>query len=93
MRPNQAKTLGAGHCLRAPLDGEGSASIVTTKKLLVRLEAPRFFRERDRVVISAVVHNRLSSAKRVKPAASANSANGMPLRSCSRAKSSRRISA
>ncbi len=46
--------------------GEGSTELVTTKKLLVRLQAPRFFRERDRVMISANVHNRLGSDQRVK---------------------------
>jgi alpha-2-macroglobulin len=45
--------------------GEATASMVTTQKLLVRLQAPRFFRERDRVVISANVHNRLASDKSV----------------------------
>lgn len=46
--------------------GEASTSVVTTKKLLVRLQAPRFFRERDRLVISANVHNRLAGEKKVK---------------------------
>ncbi len=46
--------------------GEASAQTVTTKNLLVRLQAPRFFRERDRVVISANVHNRLKTKKKVK---------------------------
>lgn len=40
--------------------GQASASVVTTKKLLVQLQAPRFFRERDRVAITAIVHNRLA---------------------------------
>jgi uncharacterized protein YfaS (alpha-2-macroglobulin family) len=46
--------------------GEATAQAITTKNLLVRLQAPRFFRERDRVVISANVHNRLKSKKKVK---------------------------
>ncbi|MCZ7646533.1 MAG: MG2 domain-containing protein [Planctomycetota bacterium] len=46
--------------------GSASASVVTTKNLLVRLQAPRFFVERDEVVLSANVHNYLKSAKRVK---------------------------
>jgi uncharacterized protein YfaS (alpha-2-macroglobulin family) len=45
--------------------GEGSAEVVTTKNLLVRMEAPRFFVETDEVVLSAIVHNRLKSAKSV----------------------------
>ena len=46
--------------------GEATATTRTTKKLLVRLQAPRFFRERDRVMLSANVHNRLDANKRVK---------------------------
>lgn len=46
--------------------GEAATTVVTTKKLLVRLQAPRFFRERDRLVISANVHNRLATEKKVK---------------------------
>ncbi|MHB9132173.1 MAG: alpha-2-macroglobulin family protein [Armatimonadota bacterium] len=45
--------------------GEGSAEVVTTKDLLVRLQAPRFFTEKDEVVISANVHNYLKTAKKV----------------------------
>jgi len=37
--------------------GEGSAEIITSKDLLVRLEAPRFVVEKDEAVLSAVVHN------------------------------------
>ncbi len=37
--------------------GQSSTSAVTTKDLLVRLQAPRFFPEYDEVVISANVHN------------------------------------
>ena len=43
--------------------GQATASAVTTKNLLVRLQAPRFFMEYDEVVISANVHNYLDSAK------------------------------
>jgi alpha-2-macroglobulin len=46
--------------------GEASASVITTKKLLLRLQAPRFFRERDRVMITANIHNRLAGDKKVK---------------------------
>jgi hypothetical protein len=46
--------------------GQATTEMVTTKKLLVRLQAPRFFRERDRVVISANVHNELATKKNVK---------------------------
>lgn len=46
--------------------GDGSASAVTRKNLLVRLQTPRFLVERDEVVISANVHNYLPQAKQVK---------------------------
>ncbi len=46
--------------------GEGEAEIVTRKNLLLRMQAPRFFTERDEVVLSANVHNYLASGKRVK---------------------------
>jgi hypothetical protein len=43
--------------------GQSDTSVVTTKNLLVRLQAPRFFMEYDEVVISANVHNYLDDAK------------------------------
>ncbi len=43
--------------------GEASTSAVTTKNLIVRLQAPRFFLEYDEVVLSANVHNYLETAK------------------------------
>jgi uncharacterized protein YfaS (alpha-2-macroglobulin family)/tetratricopeptide (TPR) repeat protein len=46
--------------------GEGSAEIVTSKDLLVRLQAPRFLVEKDEAVISAVVHNDYDAPKSVK---------------------------
>lgn len=45
--------------------GQGGAEIVTRKNIIVRLQAPRFFVERDEVVLSAVVHNYLKEAKQV----------------------------
>jgi len=54
-------TLTKGTCV-----GEGSAEIITSKELLVRLEAPRFLVERDEAVLSAVVHNDCDAAKSVK---------------------------
>lgn len=41
--------------------GEGTAEIVTTKNLLLRLQAPRFFVEKDEVVLSANIHNYLKT--------------------------------
>jgi len=46
--------------------GEGAAEVVTTKNLLVRLQAPRFFVEKDEVVLSANIHNYLETEKRVR---------------------------
>jgi uncharacterized protein YfaS (alpha-2-macroglobulin family) len=51
-----------GHGTRV---GEGSAEVVTRKNLIVRMQAPRFFIERDEVVLSANVHNYLPTAKEV----------------------------
>ncbi len=45
--------------------GQGESEIVTTKDLLVRLQAPRFFVEKDEVVLSANVHNKLKKKKTV----------------------------
>ncbi len=46
--------------------GEGSVDVVTTKNLLLRLQAPRFFVEKDVVVLSANIHNYLDTKKAVK---------------------------
>lgn len=43
--------------------GEGTVEVVTSKNLLVRLQAPRFFVEKDEVVLSANVHNYLTDKK------------------------------
>ena len=45
--------------------GEGAVEVVTTKNLIVRLQAPRFFVQKDEVVLSANVHNYLKKAKQV----------------------------
>ncbi|RYD33579.1 MAG: alpha-2-macroglobulin, partial [Verrucomicrobiaceae bacterium] len=45
--------------------GEGSAEIIASKELLVRLQAPRFLVERDESVFSAIVQNDHDSAKTV----------------------------
>ena len=57
------KTWGMGHGTQV---GEGTAEVVTTKNLLLRLQAPRFFVEKDEVVLSANVHNYLESDKQVR---------------------------
>jgi uncharacterized protein YfaS (alpha-2-macroglobulin family) len=45
--------------------GDGIAHATTTKNLIIRLEAPRFFVERDEAVLSANVHNYLGTSKTV----------------------------
>jgi hypothetical protein len=45
--------------------GEGTVEVVTTKNLIIRLQAPRFFVEKDEVVLSAIVHNYLKTKKKV----------------------------
>jgi len=45
--------------------GEATVEVVTTKDLLLRLQAPRFFVEKDEVVLSANIHNYLDSKKPV----------------------------
>ncbi len=59
----KVRAWGMGHGTRV---GEGSAEIVTRKNIVVRLQAPRFFVERDEVVLSANVHNYLPTAKEVR---------------------------
>lgn len=56
------RTWGMGHGTKV---GEGTAEVVTFKNLLLRMQAPRFFVEKDEVVLSANVHNYLESAKDV----------------------------
>lgn len=46
--------------------GEGSTEMITSKELLVRLQAPRFLVERDEAVLSAVVHNDHDAPKSIK---------------------------
>jgi uncharacterized protein YfaS (alpha-2-macroglobulin family) len=46
--------------------GEATTSVVTAKNIMVRLQAPRFFVEKDEVVLSAIVHNYLEVAKTAK---------------------------
>jgi uncharacterized protein YfaS (alpha-2-macroglobulin family) len=45
--------------------GQGDVEVVTRKNLIVRLQAPRFFVQKDEVVLSANVHNYLKSEKNV----------------------------
>ena len=52
------KTWAMSHGTRV---GEGSAEVITSKDLIIRLQAPRFFVEKDEVILSAVVHNYLKT--------------------------------
>jgi uncharacterized protein YfaS (alpha-2-macroglobulin family) len=58
----KVRVWGMGHGTRV---GEGTSEVVTAKDLMVRLQAPRFFVEKDEVVLSANVHNYLENDKQV----------------------------
>ncbi|MDA1087634.1 MAG: MG2 domain-containing protein [Verrucomicrobia bacterium] len=58
----KVRTWALGHGTKV---GEGSVEVLTTKNLIIRLQAPRFFVETDEVVLSANVHNYLDSEKKV----------------------------
>lgn len=58
----KVRAWGMGHGTRV---GEGEAEVVTRKNLIVRMQAPRFFLEKDEVVLTANVHNYLPTAKQV----------------------------
>lgn len=59
----KVRTWAMGHGTKV---GESSIEVVTTKNLLLRLQAPRFFVEKDEVVLSANIHNYLKTAKSVR---------------------------
>src|SRR5438477_325601 len=46
--------------------GQAEAEVVTRKNLIVRLEAPRFFVQKDEVVLSTIVHNYTKTSQRVR---------------------------
>ena len=56
------RVWGMGHGTKV---GQGDLEVVTRKNLILRLQAPRFFVEKDEVVLSANVHNYLDEAKQV----------------------------
>jgi uncharacterized protein YfaS (alpha-2-macroglobulin family) len=56
------KVWGIGHGTKV---GSGEAEVITQKDLIIRLQAPRFFIEKDEVILSANVHNYLANEKRV----------------------------
>lgn len=56
------RVWGMGHGTKV---GEGATEVITRKDLIVRMQTPRFFVERDEVVLSANVHNYLDKKKSV----------------------------
>ena len=58
----KVKVWAMGHGTKV---GQGEAEVVTKKDLIVRLQAPRFFVQKDEVVLSANVHNYLKTEKKV----------------------------
>lgn len=56
------KCWAMGHGTRV---GQGVTDVVTRKNLILRMQAPRFFIEKDEVVLSANVHNYLETKKSV----------------------------
>lgn len=56
------KCWGMGHGTKV---GQGEIEVTTKKDLIVRLQAPRFFVQKDEVVLSANVHNYLKKEKNV----------------------------
>lgn len=48
------------------LESARACSIISSKDLIIRPQTPRFFTERDQIMLSAVVHNYLKSEKSVK---------------------------
>ena len=61
----KVKVWGMGHGTKV---GQGEAEVITRKDLIVRLQAPRFFVEKDEVVLSANVHNYLKNKKQIQVA-------------------------
>ncbi|MEQ8785629.1 MAG: MG2 domain-containing protein [Pirellulaceae bacterium] len=58
----KVKAWGMGHGTKV---GAGDAEVITRKDLILRLQAPRFFVQKDEVVLSANVHNYLKGDKEV----------------------------
>ncbi|MFG0334910.1 MAG: alpha-2-macroglobulin, partial [Maioricimonas sp. JB049] len=71
------RTWAMGHGTRV---GEATAEVVTSKNLIVRLQAPRFFVERDEVVLSAIVHNYLDEDKQARVELNLDGSTLLPLK-------------
>ncbi len=59
----KVRTWALGHGTRV---GQGESEVITSKNIIVRLQAPRFFLEKDEVVLSANVHNYLETEQSVR---------------------------
>jgi len=59
------KVWGLGHGTKV---GEGVVDVVTRKDLILRMQTPRFFVQKDLVMLSANVHNYLDTKKKVRVA-------------------------
>ncbi len=59
----KVKVWAMGHGTKV---GQAETIVTTKKDLLVRLQAPRFFTQKDEVVLSANVHNYLKKEKKVR---------------------------
>ena len=71
----QIKVWAMGHGTKV---GQGQTEVVTTKDLIVRLQAPRFFVQKDEVVLSANVHNYLKTKKTVQGGAGVRNGEAAP---------------
>ncbi|MBN2712177.1 MAG: alpha-2-macroglobulin, partial [Planctomycetes bacterium] len=58
----KVKVWAMGHGTKV---GQGEAGVVTRKNLMLRMQAPRFFVQKDEVVLSANIHNYLKGDKDV----------------------------
>ena len=56
----KVRVWGMGHGTKV---GQGEAEVTTRKDLLLRMQSPRFFVQKDEVVLSANVHNYLKTEK------------------------------
>ena len=56
----KVRVWGMGHGTKV---GQGEAEVVTKKNFLLRMQSPRFFTQKDEVVLSANVHNYLKEEK------------------------------
>jgi uncharacterized protein YfaS (alpha-2-macroglobulin family) len=57
--------------------GEASVEIITRQNLMVRLQAPRFFVEKDEITLSAIIHNETDKPLVIRPELSISPAKAM----------------